>query len=127
MRHIGKVAFLIERKHPGTNTHRLLFIEAVTRYFKNKFRQMLREKMKELRQPLSVPYAQIIIDYLNLVFIRPQFHYWEITLRTHLVEYFNFTFPACTCSNRLKSNPSEYIDLSKLSDPSACPLCACPL
>tara|TARA_R110002050_G_scaffold75423_3_gene161696 strand:- start:157 stop:963 length:807 start_codon:yes stop_codon:yes gene_type:complete len=56
-------------------------------------RARLREKMRELKVPLEVPYRRVVCDYLNLVFGNGDAskQYWKEDVTRLLRSHFNFT------------------------------------
>jgi tetratricopeptide (TPR) repeat protein len=94
LRHMGEIAAHIYHREPTTGIFRLLYIEAVARVLKNRIRLMLREKMRQFRQPRTVPYRQMIVDFLNAVFTGTNNNwYWETHLKARLRDSFSFNFP----------------------------------
>eukprot|EP00008_Paramoeba_atlantica_P015514 CAMPEP_0201498548 /NCGR_PEP_ID=MMETSP0151_2-20130828/71691_1 /ASSEMBLY_ACC=CAM_ASM_000257 /TAXON_ID=200890 /ORGANISM="Paramoeba atlantica, Strain 621/1 / CCAP 1560/9" /LENGTH=330 /DNA_ID=CAMNT_0047890205 /DNA_START=6 /DNA_END=995 /DNA_ORIENTATION=- len=90
-RHRGKTLISYQYHDTVKKVNRVLLIEAVARVIKNELNRKLREKVKELKLPLEVPYRQLAINFLNLVFgaSAQQMEWWKETLPSLLSLHFN--------------------------------------
>jgi len=102
MRYLGVLCgHLYDLGSKAANCVRLVLVEAASRCMKNTLNRDLRSKMRQLRLPLDVPYRQLVVDYLNLVFGSHQrsYDYWNKEMSEQMVNYLSFD------PNHLTSDP----------------------
>jgi Translation initiation factor eIF3 subunit 135 len=111
MRYLGVLCgHLYDLGPKAANCVRLVLVEATSRCMKNTLNRDLRSKMRQLRLPLDVPYRQLVVDYLNLVFGSSQrtYDYWNKEMSEQMVNYLSFD-PQHLASDPL--NPSSSASL----------------
>eukprot|EP01102_Stenamoeba_stenopodia_P015947 TRINITY_DN550_c0_g3_i1.p1 TRINITY_DN550_c0_g3~~TRINITY_DN550_c0_g3_i1.p1 ORF type:complete len:579 (+),score=100.97 TRINITY_DN550_c0_g3_i1:43-1779(+) len=97
----------------------ILLVEAIARVIKNDINHRLRTKMQQFAVPVTVPYRQLIVDTMNMVFCdnrkAESDDYWIRTIEADLVTRFHlstsFTMdirkPVPLLSSEIRSPPSS--------------------
>lgn len=71
-----------------------VLVEMVARILKDGIRARLRTTTRKLKVPASEPYRQIVINFLNEIFVRDKVSFWTQHIKLLIKEKFHHEFPA---------------------------------
>jgi hypothetical protein len=84
LRHLGFVRRIVT--DPGVR--KLLLTEMVARVLKDRIYELLRSKMREIKVASQQPYNQVVLDFLNEVFVTHSSEFWQSGVKKLLEDKF---------------------------------------